>query len=89
MSDDEIDRRRWRFEKTIGISHILTTVIIAASAFVWAMKTETRIAVLENEQLRAHEVDLRTDNNLKDGMNELKSYLIRIETKLDKKVDKK
>lgn len=43
----EPDRRAWHLDKTISVSHLLTTVAIAGSVFVWASKMEQRLSVLE------------------------------------------
>lgn len=43
----EIDRRGWHLDKTVSISHLLTTITIAGSVFIWASKMEQRIVVLE------------------------------------------
>lgn len=43
----EPDRRGWHLDKTLSVSHLLTTVAIAGSIFIWASKMEQRILVLE------------------------------------------
>lgn len=41
------DRRGWHIDKTVSISHLLTTIAIAGSVIVWANKMEQRLSVLE------------------------------------------
>lgn len=45
----EQDRRAWHIDKTISVSHILTTLAIAGSVFVWASKMEQRQSVTETK----------------------------------------
>lgn len=83
-----IDEKRWRFEKTVGIGHILTTLAIAASVFAWASSMDNRVTIVETKQanniLRAD----RIERDVKEAMLDIKNALIRIEAKLDRKADK-
>lgn len=83
-----IEEKRWKFEKTIGVSHILATLAIAGSVFLWAQKMDSRVLILENEQTHAKAATDRADRDMREAVTDLKSYLIRIETKLDRKKDK-
>lgn len=69
--------RHWHLKKEINISHIVTTLVAIASFFVWIQSIETRIAVLEH-----------SDITFKENVHEIKSSLIRIEQKIDRKADK-
>lgn len=43
----EPDRRGWHLDKTLSVSHLLTTAAIAGSVLLWVSKTEQRILVME------------------------------------------
>lgn len=79
---------QWHLEKTVSIGHIITTLTVACSVIVWAMKMDSRIAVLENEQQHERSTRAQMSQDWKEGMSDVKAYLVRIETKLDQKADK-
>lgn len=91
MEYDGDDRREhhWHLEKTISIGHIITTIAIAGSVLTWAMRMDTRVSVVETQLHHAAEQQQRFESNSRDGMNEIKAALIRIEQKIDNKADKK
>ena len=45
----EQDRRHWHLDKTLNVSHLLTTVVIAGSLFAYANNMDRRVAVLEEK----------------------------------------
>ena len=42
----EQDRRHWHLDKTLNVSHLLTTVVIAGSLFAYANNMDRRVAIL-------------------------------------------
>ena len=52
----EPDRRHWHLDKTLNVSHLLTTVVIAGSLFAYANNMDRRVAILEEKmQVQAQE----------------------------------
>lgn len=52
----EVDRRGWHLDKTLNVTHILTTMVIAGSLFSYANNMDRRVAVLEEKmQMQALE----------------------------------
>ena len=52
----EPDRRHWHLDKTLNISHLLTTLVIAGSLFAYANNMDRRVAILEEKmQVQAQE----------------------------------
>lgn len=91
-NDNDVEataNRRWHFEKSISIGHLLTTLSIGGSVMVWAMSMETRIAVLENAVTYGKENGSRIERDVRDKLGEVNASLVRIEAKLDDKVDKR
>lgn len=82
------EKRGWHLEKSVSIGHIIATVSIAGSVLLWAMKMDSRVSVLENEQIHARQTDERIERAWRDDMLELKAGILRIEVKLDRKADK-
>lgn len=86
------DRRQtdsWHLEKNISIGHIITTAMVAISLITWGMHMETRIALVEHEQATAKEADARIETQVRESVTRIESLLVRIDAKLDQKVDKK
>lgn len=47
--------RRWHLDRTLNIGHLLTTLVVAGSVFIYASNMDRRVAVLE-ERLAAQAV---------------------------------
>lgn len=62
----EIDRRGWHLDKTVSISHLITTLTIAGSVFVWASNMEQRIVVLETRMENASVVATDTQRDVRE-----------------------
>ena len=45
----EADRRNWHLDKTLNVSHLLTTIVIAGSLFAYANNMDRRVAILEEK----------------------------------------
>lgn len=45
----EADRRHWHLDKTLNVSHLLTTLVIAGSLFAYANNMDRRVAILEEK----------------------------------------
>lgn len=82
-------RRHWHLEKNISVGHIITTIAIAGSVFLWAMKMDTRVAILETRAGYTQKASEKADTRWTESINRLEATLIRIETKLDNKQDKR
>ena len=55
-SPTEPGRRHWHLDKTLNVSHLLTTVVIAGSLFAYANNMDRRVAILEEKmQVQATE----------------------------------
>lgn len=67
----------WHLEKRINVGDILTAIPLVSVMFFWAMKVETRIAVLENKEVQ---------NAL--TRQEIKANLIRLNEKMDRILEK-
>lgn len=60
------NRRGWHLDKTVSVSHLLTTLTIAASVFVWASRMEQRIVVLETRMENASTVATDTQRDVRE-----------------------
>lgn len=84
------DRRRkedrpWHVEKSVNLGHLLTTIALASGLFVWGAKMDTRVSVLEQQQVvqaRTNEQHEQADRELrlaiKEGIAEVSAKLDRL-----------
>lgn len=60
------NRRGWHLDKTVSVSHILTTLAIAGSVFVWASKIEQRIVIVETRLENASQSASQTQRDVRE-----------------------
>ena len=106
----EHERRQWHLDKTVSISHVVTTIVLLVAVVGWAINNEGRLRDIEAEsayhgerltrveaaqiaqaewiaakmeQIRKEQREdtIRLTKAVQDGF-------IRIESKMDRKVDK-
>ena len=79
------DRRHWHLDKTLNVSHLLTTIVIAGSLFAYANNMDRRVAILEekmqtqatqNSQAQAEVKELAAD--VKHELRLLRQELLRL-----------
>lgn len=85
----------WSFDQRINVGHLLTTLAMAASLFVYAGAIDKRIAVLEEKAAAQRERDVQQDsqtaaalllirNDLADMRGELREASRKIERYFDR-----
>lgn len=78
----------WHVDKRVSVGHIVTTLVVAVSLVVWMGRVESRTELNATAiQALADRVE-RDDRRQELLVTEIKNSLIRIEAKLDQKVDK-
>ena len=78
----EPDRRHWHLDKTLNVSHLLTTVVIAGSLFAYANNMDRRVAILEEKmQVQAQE-NLRSGAEVRELAADVKHELRLLRTEL-------
>ena len=78
----EPDRRRWHLDKTLNVSHLLTTLVIAGSLFAYANNMDRRVAILE-EKMQVQAADnQRTQTEVKELASDVKHELRLLRTEL-------
>jgi hypothetical protein len=85
---EERRQQSWHLEKSISIGHIITTLTVAASVFLWASNTETRITLLEREALHAKEQNQATEQYVRESVSRIEASIIRMEDIMRGKADK-
>ena len=90
MAQDEREQRgkQWHIDKSFSIGHLLTTILIASSVFLWAGKMDSRMAIIEERQVTTKENQARIEASVHDNLSEIKNTLLRIEARMEHKADK-
>lgn len=78
----------WHLKREIQLGHVITTITVAVAALVYVQRQEQRIALVEQTQHQQREVDRRQDEALNDKTLLLTRSLERIESKLDRLVER-
>ena len=78
----EPDRRHWHLDKTLNVSHLLTTLVIAGSLFAYANNMDRRVAILEEKmQVQAQE-NMRSGAEVRELAADVKHELRLLRTEL-------
>ena len=71
----EPDRRHWHLDKTLNVSHLLTTVVIAGSLFAYANNMDRRVAILEEKMQAQAMQNQQSAADVKELASEVKHEL--------------
>ena len=77
----------WHLKKEVSVGHIITTATIFVSAVAYVISVETRFKEAEMRDLQIVERMDRVDAWQQAEFAEVKTFLRRIEDKLDRKAD--
>lgn len=81
------DRERWHLEKTISISHIITTIGLIAAALSAYYSLSGRVVIVEERILSLLEnqarIDQAQDENLQNFRGQMRDSTMEINNKLD------
>ena len=75
------ERRGWHLDKRFSISHAFTTLAIITGVMAWGSTLESRTAVIEK-------TSVIQNVNTQQQLTDIKSLLIRMDEKLDRKADR-
>lgn len=62
MEQNEVEFRHWHLDKRVNVSHIVATVTLATSVFLWAGAIDRRVSVMESQIAQAKEDNQRQDH---------------------------
>lgn len=88
MSDSTGITNGWHLRKEISVGHILTTLTVAGAAFLWMAELEKRVERNAVMVQAIGERVTRTEDRTERQLERIHNALVRIEAKLDDKVDK-
>lgn len=78
----EQDRRHWHLDKTLNVSHLLTTVVIAGSLFAYANNMDRRVAILEEKMQAQAQENMRNGAEVREIAADVKHELRLLRTEL-------
>jgi hypothetical protein len=87
LDDERTGSSHWVFDKRINLTHIITTMSIAASVFVWGSAMDRRVAVLEEKASVAYHRAERQDAFIASGLLELKQEIRETNRKIDRLIE--
>ncbi len=78
----EPDRRHWHLDKTLNITHLLATISIVGSLFMFANSMDRRVAVLEEKMQAQVVAGAQSREEMKDLAADVKHELRLLRTEL-------
>jgi len=94
MVTEPDDRDHWKWDKHINIAHVLTTVAMVTSVFIWINKTDQRISILEeritSSQAMAAALNTAASHQLqlmREEFRAVREEMVRTNNKLDRFVE--
>lgn len=69
------NRRHWLLDKTLNVSHLLKTIVIAGSLFAYANNMDRRVAVLEEKMQAQTELARQAQTDVRDLARDVKDEL--------------
>lgn len=76
--------RRFRFDKTVNLGHIITTAAMIVSLFVWGSAIDRRLAIVEEKARTQATTDAHQDQTVQDAVILLRGELQHVADKLDR-----
>lgn len=88
---DPSTREPWHIKREIQLGHLISTLVIAVSAFSYVSKLEQRIALMEAQQASMansqRERDTRQDQAVTEAITLMRANLDRMDSKLDRLIE--
>ena len=83
----EIDQKRFRFDATINVAHILTTIGLLVLGFSWGQDIKTMLVRHDTEIIEIKNARAQTQNQLRNDISELKADIRALSAKVDYAID--
>lgn len=75
MEQDNVEFKHWHLDKRLNVSHLLTTLALATSIFVWASAIERRVSVHDAEIEILKTANKEAISLLRDELRELRNEI--------------
>lgn len=80
--------RQWHLDKSVSVAHIISTLVIAGSAWMYIANMEKRIALLEQAVQNQKEVDNKQDFERAKAFEILRVDVREVNAKLDRLIER-
>ena len=85
----EHERRNWHLEKTVSVSHLISTAAAIVALVTLGGQFNTRISLVEQSLVAQRLIDSKQDADVEEFKKELKQSVRDINTKLDHLLERK
>ena len=89
MDDPKKSSGGWHYDPTITLGHLVTTVFTIVMVVIWLVRLEGRVDINAQRIIYSERSQEQQLTHTAQTVMEIKAVLLRIETKLDSKADKK
>lgn len=80
--------KQWHLDKSVSVAHIISTLVIAGSAWMYIANMEKRIALLEMAVQNQKEVDMRQDAERAKLFETLRVDVKEVSGKIDRLIER-
>lgn len=85
---DRRAKQDWHLEKTVSISHIMTTIAALSAVVIMGSKFDTRLSLIEQIVAGQHAIDSRQDSDATAAREIVRQQLRDISDKLDRLIER-
>ena len=78
----------WHLDRKVSITHIISTIMVIASLFVWGGGIERRIELNAKDIQQVREIQNRNWDANREALKDLKSSLDKVNNKLDRLIER-
>ena len=82
-------KEHWHLDKRVNVGHLLTTIIIAGSMFIWASNMESRIATISADVENLKDNQAIQTESLRREISYLRGSVDKLNDKLDRLIERK
>lgn len=83
------DNTHWTIKREVQLGHVISTLILAISAFGYITSMEKRIALMEDKMVAQKERDDKQDLRYSETIGHMNNQIDKIDAKLDRLIERK
>lgn len=84
-----MEQEHWHLDKRLNVGHLLTTIVIAGSMFMWASNMESRIATITADVENIESNQANQTEALRREISYLRGSVDKLNDKLDRLIERK
>ena len=79
----------WTIKREVQLGHVISTLVLAISAFGYITSMEKRIALMEDKVVAQKERDDKQDQRYSESIGHMNQQIDKIDSKLDRLIERK